>query len=86
VVVKDRFLKLWDHLRRFNRKISIKVRLARIRRAKVETFKDLGEAIFNLVVNKVYDISKSPAVKELVEELTEQDREISKLNLELKQR
>ncbi len=86
-MIKDRVLWIWDQLRCFNRKVSIKVRLARIRKAKLEKFKVLGSTIFHLVLTiRTRDILKDPSVIKLSEELLELDREIDNLNLELKQK
>lgn len=60
------------------------MRLAHLRRTKLEKFKELGRLVFNLATNKIYDASMDPLLKSLIEELTEQDWEISKLSLELK--
>lgn len=83
-VVKDWISEIRRYLRDFTRRISIKMCLAHLRRTKLEKFKELGRLVFNLAVNKVSDASLDPSLKSLIEELAEQDREISKLSLELK--
>jgi hypothetical protein len=83
-VIRDWFSEIRKHIQDFTRRILIKVRLAHLRRTRLEKFKALGRLVFNLAVNKVSYASLDPSLKSLIEELAEQDREISKLSLELK--
>lgn len=85
-MVKNWILQLGDYLHYFNRRILIKIQLTQIRRSKLQKFKDLGDAVFNLILNKAHHASKDPSIKGLVEELTEYDKEINRLNQELKRR
>ncbi|HWP48895.1 MAG TPA: hypothetical protein VNM22_17200 [Candidatus Limnocylindrales bacterium] len=83
-VVKDWISEIRRYIGDFTRRISIKVRLAHLRRTRLKKFKELGKLVFNAAVNRVSDASLDPSLKSLIEELAEQDREISKLSLELK--
>lgn len=79
LLINNWLLEIEKSIGDFTQKVSVKVRLAQIRRAKLKKFEELGEAIFNLTLGDVADASKDPTVKRLVEELREQDREINQL-------